>query len=400
MSPTFGETIDADQQTYLDFGPKASGGPGDTACGDWLESRLAALGFQTRRQTFETPWIDPAGARIEVGPDTIPLWPFPTPDDRAILAGPVAFLGDRDGVAGCIAVHALPFRRWSSAVVPVLRTVVASARAAGATALILITDGPSGETLALNQPAEGAEAFPVATVGPRLAGPLTTAAWARRPATLTLAGPAGRRPAFNLIGEIGSSGPRLVVSTPRSGWFACGGERAPGVACWLALAAEIAARGDIRATLVATSGHEYEGLGAERFLDVEAPRPDEPDLWVHLGANLATRDCHDLGADLAFLDTADPQRFLVAHDAILEQARAAFAGQPGLDSPITPADGLHGELKTLADHGYRRLLGVFGAHRLHHAETDDGRSLSADLTRTVGLALRNVITGALFDAKT
>ena len=42
--------------------------------------------------------------------------------------------------------------------------------------------------------------------------------------------------AYNVMGRI-ERGPRwIVVSTPYSGWFTCGGERGAGIAIWRALA--------------------------------------------------------------------------------------------------------------------------------------------------------------------
>ena len=56
-------------------------------------------------------------------------------------------------------------------------------------------------------------------------------------AKLALRGRGGIRAAQNIIGRRVRSGrPWLVVSTPRSGWTDCAGERGPGIAMWLALA--------------------------------------------------------------------------------------------------------------------------------------------------------------------
>ena len=54
---------------------------------------------------------------------------------------------------------------------------------------------------------------------------------------------------------------------------------------------------------------------------------------MHLGAAVAARDWHERGAQLSPLPSADPQRFLLASGALLNAARAAFAGQPGLEAP-------------------------------------------------------------------
>lgn len=52
-------TDEADAQRELEryhaFGYKASGGPGDTASGEWLEGELRSLGFACERQAFDMP---------------------------------------------------------------------------------------------------------------------------------------------------------------------------------------------------------------------------------------------------------------------------------------------------------------------------------------------------------
>ena len=381
--------IASDLQRYVDFGAKGSGGPGDMACGAWLEARLQALGFKTRRQSFPVPFGDQVGAIVVNAVET-PLWSFPTQVAAAFQNTPLAHLEDPKGIEGCIALAALPFRRWSSASTPLIQDLIDSARLGRASGLILITDGPTGETVALNLRADQPPPLPVATIGSRRSADLKAAAWRRAPVAARFGGHSGAREAYNLIGDLGNVGPRIVVSTPRSGWFACGGERGPGVAAWLRLA-QILAAARVRSTLVTTSGHEFEGLGAEHFLASEAPSPEAVDAWVHLGANLATRDARDIGATLDFLPSADPQRYLVAHDRFAAAAGSAFASQPGLERIFAPQAGSAGELKNLAQHGYERVLGIFGAHRLHHTAIDDERAVSPSLAEEVIVAIASVL---------
>lgn len=387
-------TTQADLTRYIDFGIKASGGPGDEACGSWLEERLRTLGMATRRQAFPVPSGETAGV-LTAGPVETPIWCPPTQAGLALRSVPIVHLEDPRGAADCVAVARLPFRRWSSAKVPLVRQAARRAHDLGAQALILVTDGPTGETIALNVSEREPTPVPLATVGPRHCDALVAAAWRRETVDAVLPGRAEHRSAFNLVGETGSSGLRLVVSTPRSGWFACGGERGPGVAVWLALARWAASARGVRATFVATSGHEFEGLGAEHYLATEAPSADAVDLWVHLGANLATRDARDLGADLQFLPSGDPQHYLVAHAGVKALAESAFAGVAGLGQAFDPVGGAAGELQTLTDHGYSRLLGVFGAHRLHHTAIDDARSVSPELTRQAGDAFLSILDAVL-----
>src|SRR3546814_4024184 len=69
---------------------------------------------------------------------------------------------------------------------------------------------------------------PLALLAPRLAAPVIEAARHGAAAKLALRGRGGTRAAQNIIGRRVRSGrPWLVVSTPRSGWTDCAGERGP-----------------------------------------------------------------------------------------------------------------------------------------------------------------------------
>src|SRR6185436_20491410 len=108
-----------------------------------------------------------------------------------------------------------------------IREPITAAFTAGAKAAVVITNGPTGKVIALN--ADGrAPMFDrtVAMLAPENAGPFLAAAMRRAPATMFVRGNGGRRPAFNFVGRINRGKPRwLVISTPRSGWFGCAGER-------------------------------------------------------------------------------------------------------------------------------------------------------------------------------
>jgi len=149
-------------------------------------------------------------------------------------------------------------------------------------------------------------------------------------------------------------------------------------------------------TLLCTSGHEYEYAGGEAFIREAAPRPDKTALWVHLGANVAARDWHERGPVLSPLPSADPQRFLLASPPLVLAARAAFAGQPGLEQ-VYAADPKQaaGELASILAGGYDPVIGIFGSHRYHHAQNDDLRCVSPALIPPVADAFARVIRGAV-----
>src|SRR5690606_40165850 len=78
---------------------------------------------------------------------------------------------------------------------------------------------------------------PMALLAPNDAAPFYAAAHRGEAASLYVTGKGGRRSAFNLVGKLDRGRGRwLVVSTPRSGWFTCAGERGGGMAAWLHIA--------------------------------------------------------------------------------------------------------------------------------------------------------------------
>lgn len=385
-------------ERYQGLGDKASGGPGDTASGAWIEGELKALGYVTARQAIETPAY--AGeAALSAGAATAQLIPqahvVPTAPEG--LTGLLYVAGPGKGGPG-IALLVLPYARWSTAVGQVERRVRA-ATASGASAVVIVTTGPTGEACALNAPLES-PLFdrPVAVLAPKDAEPFLQAAARGEAATLRMAGRSFHRPAFNVTATLKRGAAKsLVLSTPRSGWFGCAGERGTGLAAWLLLARWAAqAKLPVDLALIATSGHEYEYAGGEAFIRDLAPKPADTALWVHLGANVAARDWHERGPVLSPLPSADPQRYLLASSTLVAGARTAFEGLPGLEQVYAADPALAaGELASILKGGYDPVVGVFGSHRFHHTRADDLRCVSPALVPPVATAMAKVIAGAL-----
>jgi len=382
-------------ERYAGFGVKASGGPGDIACGEWIEGELKAMGYACRRQPFETPayegeapTLSIEGAKATLIPQAI-VQPTPGVTGRLFIPG---------RGQGEIALLVLPFGRWSTAKGEVERRVKAAA-AAGAKAAVIVTTGPTGEALALNTPVD-TPLFdtPAAVLAPRESEPFVEAAYKGATATFAMPGRSFRREAFNVTATLDRGARKwLVISTPRSGWFTCAGERGSGVAAWLQLVAWASkAKLPVNLALVATSGHEYEYAGGEQFIEHWAPKPADTALWVHLGANVAARDWHERVNQMLPLPSADPQRNLLVSSPLLAASKAAFAGLPGLEATYE-ADPKHaaGELASILKAGYEPVMGVFGSHRYHHARNDDLRCVSPALIAPVAEAFAKVIEKAV-----
>lgn len=401
--PAFADTawLQAVLERYAGFGIKASGGPGDEACGAWLEGELARAGYACERQGFQVPFFEPANVTLAAGTARAGVIPQAVvrPTGPQGLTGPLR-LADRPGdLAGAVALIVLPFKRWAGIADPQFARPVAEALARGAVAAVAVTTGPTGEAIALNAPPDRPRFDkPVAILAPKDAQPFLSAAAAGGTATLTVDGKGGYRPAWNLIGRLDRKAAKtLILSTPRSGWFTCAAERGSGLAAWLSLAHWLAATPHgVNLELLATSGHEYIYLGGETYLAEKAPKPAKTKAWVHIGASLAARDWHELAAEPRPLPSADPQRVLTATADILAPVRRAFHGLAGLEA-VYPADRANagGELVNVLEAGYRTAIGEYGIHRYFHTARDDLRCTSGELVAPVVDAFRTAIAAAL-----
>ncbi|MES2341050.1 MAG: hypothetical protein V4597_05185, partial [Pseudomonadota bacterium] len=322
-------------ERFAGFGVKASGGPGDTASGAWLEAELTGLGYLCERQAFEVPYAEVRRAALAVGDHQAPVFPqaIVIPTGPGGLSAPLRLAASEGGLDGAIALIVLPFRRWVSMAEPAVSRALTDAFGRGAAAAVLVTTGPTGEAVALNvSAAKPGFRKPVAILAPKDAEPFVAAARKGQAATLTVDAVSGRRPAYNLIARLDLGAPKtLIVTTPRSGWFTCAAERGSGLAVWLALAHGLAAaKPGVNLEFVATSGHEYIYLGGEQYLEHRAPKPSATRMWVHIGASAAARDWHELAGGLRPLPSADAQRVLTATPEVIDRVRAAFQGISGL----------------------------------------------------------------------
>lgn len=393
------DKIEQDLLQYLNFGNKRAGGAGDTACGNWLASELATAGYAVERQYYEVPFFEAATAELACDGQSVPIYPQPivVPTGPGGLAGPLVRVDGYGQFAGsmkgAIALVDLLHARWSSILSPAVRAPIETAFAAGASAAVAITNGPSGQVIALN--ADGrAPMFPgpVALLAPDMAKDFLAAAMTRKTARLTVDGQGGVRKAFNLVGRLDRGKARwLAISTPRSGWFGCAAERGPGVAAWLDLVRWAGvALPDHNLSFICNTGHEYEYLGAAEAMKQIAPPVDQTDFWLHIGANVAARDWHSI-VGLAPLPSVDSQRYLSLSPGLLPIARSLFAGQAGYEEPVSSDVLSAGELDEVIKSGYSPAAGVFGIHRYHHTAADDERCLHVPATVEAAAGFRKLL---------
>ena len=213
------------------------------------------------------------------------------------------------------------------------------------------------------------------------------------PAKMTVEGPGGFRNGKNTVARRGASGKWVIVSTPQSGWFTCGGERGPGIAMSLALAKWAAQRDfPVRFLFVATSGHEWTDFGAHLFHEAIAPDPKDTLLWFHLGASFGARAYQETASGLQALDTPNALRTLMASEDMAASCRAAFAGQVSIEQPA-PADlsKALGEYRLVLEEGYPSSAGFWGANAKFHTAMDGADSTTGAIMEPVARAVAKVI---------
>ena len=379
----------ADLERHASFGDKFSGGPGDVATAGWIANRLSGYGYRVRETEFEAPFFVRRFARLAAGSTVSTVLPqapvVPTGSSGItasmilVEAGANAVPGD---LRGKIVLVIAPFGRHAALGTSGLGKTVKELAQAGGRVIVLITTGPTGEAVALNAPEEPFVPIPMAILAPKDAAPFVAAARTGAMATLTLDGEATHRPCRNIVATIERGERWIGLSTPRTGWFGCVGERGTGTAVFLELASWLAGVFPSLSVFAMNSGgHEYNFAGSHRILSM-APPPEKTAVWAHIGATLATRDAVESQGRLVMLDAADPQRSLMATDRAREAAAEAFRGLSGLERPTAVRPGA-GELSAFTDRGYAAAFAVLGVHRWFHTREDTLERVDAALLEPV-----------------
>ncbi len=245
---------------YAALGHHRSGTGRDQATVEWFMALVSDLGEVTAAEV-EFERCD-ASSRL-------------TADGRPIdhLALYYEFTGDID--TSEVAVRRLDPQ--SGGYPGVADALIDETRRAGHEALVIATDHPHGDLVAINRdlvaPRSG---LPTVLVAGRHYDTLASSDVRLRLRAEIVPGRTA-----NIEVSNGQPGRRLVLTTPLNGWFEAAGERGTGIAVLRHVAEHLA---DRPLTIIATGGHELGYLGAHAWVQrcVEAP-----ECVVHLGASLA-----------------------------------------------------------------------------------------------------------------
>ena len=391
--PLAGAALYADLKTYAGLGEHRTGTPGDNATTVWMARALKAAGYAVERQGFDYPVFDLVRSDVTVAGRTIGGFPYWTPGTTlaAGISAPLSLTGG----PGKIMLVDLPIGSGSGLDAPP-PTLISDAVATRPVAVVAVTESALGVMAALNRnPKAPPWPVPILLVAGGEAAALKAAAAAGETATVRLVGTTTNRTAENVIGRRDRPGKHLVISTPKSGWLHCAGERGSGIAIWLGLARWLAATSDHNLTVVAASGHEFDGYGGDRFTEKLAPKPADTKLWVAIGANVAACDFALQDGRIARQRGPQATRILGCSGPLLSAAAKAFAGQRGYETPLDlDSHTAPGELAHFRALGYRPLLGLVAGHPLHHTRLDLADVTGPAVLEPVARGLQAIIAAA------
>lgn len=364
------DLLQADIDRYDSFGVHRTGSAADHRTTQWLGRHLERLGFAVDRLPFAADLFDVARSILVTPAGAVPVVaqaPFPT--ERLDLNGGLANLDSPADLRHGIALARFPYSPDASLGAAPYATLIEQAAARGAAALIAVTEGPTGDVIRFNTPPDRKPTpLPVLLVAPRNAHSIA----AGLPVRIDVVGRHRRSAAYTTIGRLDRGGPRIVVSTPQSGWTHAAGERGPGLALWRALAATAAQSDSSTSYLfLASSGHEVGHAGLKAAFDrLGSTLHQRLALWLHLGANLATFDYDRSRTALRLLPTPNPNRGVGASRAVLAQVQAAFRDMSSLPVVDLAKSRIFGEVAQIAQAGYEPVVGLIGSGVFHHVERD------------------------------
>lgn len=394
LDPLGGDRLYADVVEYCALGDHRTATACDFKTSQWLGDELSKVGVATRLHSFTVRQFFLSSAQLNVGGRSVecfPLWP-PRATAKPVVARLAPIDSEVSRAKGRIALVRFP-KRGGDGVGPrsPATQIVNTAINAGAVGLLAVTEGPTGEIIAMNSVGDLPPwPIPVLLVAPRDLSRFDAAARADANASMFIDGHLNETaPARNVIGTLAATraapGQRaqMIVSTPISGWFRCGGERGPGIAMLLGLARSIAARERKCDWLfLGRSGHELGFAGMRAYMRDEPPARNRVKCWMLYGAAVAVWDWQETPQGPTRLDRVDARRRLYASSDLMDIARAAFRGLP-CNGPVVDQAG--GAQRVLLEHDYSRM-GLSLGNSFHHLRSDGPEMTSAALLEPLARA--------------
>ena len=381
---------------YAQIGEHRTGTTGDMLTAEWIKREFESYGLETAFHPVAMNLFEVTSGFLETGHRRFradPEW-YPTPTPNEGITAPMKVLQDGEDLS------ALRGKLW---VVPVKMEIPVVPREFKDRALAAAKAGAVGVVMLLTFRSEeltGRGAHGDYGQQPWCPVPLVGVA-AKHDAVLEAAGRGetarlvvlGREKknhhAVNVTGSLGTGDKTVVVTTPQSGLFRCGGERAGGLAILLGLAEWVGKRKpNVRYLFSTNTGHEQDGSGAELLLAKAVPPPEQVAGWVHLGSGIATWDWRrrDDGTFERFARKSGV-RNLGAVPELFPLLTRAFEPIPGL----TPqSDPVYGELRRYIRDGYR-AFGFWGYNHYGHTVADGPEQSAPELLEPFSHCVANAL---------
>jgi hypothetical protein len=255
-------------RAFSEMGIHRTGTQGDCDTSRWLVSELACGGVEVSFQTFPYHHFD---AELSV-----------RSKGKSIYAETLyySFTGQRNlrnPATGIVDAHA-----DEDVISREIDCMVAAAKVDGSDGLVLATRCPTGDLCAINRDYTMDLEFPVVLVSQDNLNTIQTSG-----ADILFAASIRKRMAKNVIARFPgpTDAPRVVVTTPISGWFRCAGERGCGLAIAIFVSRHLSK--SFAVDLLLTSGHELGFCGGYHLAE---NYDAEPRCILHIGSCIANID--------------------------------------------------------------------------------------------------------------
>lgn len=369
---------------YCGFGEHRSGSLVDERTSQWILDHLKSSGFDAQFQTEPMRFFDLKACSVTVGARTVRTYPewYPTATGPVPVTAPLATLAPGAPLGTLKGKVWLAFSGDSGDKGNIDRKtkdMVDAAGKAGALAAIVVVRSLSGALVGRNASVmEESQkpwcSIPFVGAAGRDEAMLRAAAEQGQPASVLLFGDdiqnhTGR----NVIGRIGKARDLIVVTTPHSGMFRAGGERAPGVALLMGMASWLGQRRpNARYLFCSSYGHEINGRGARLFAASGVlPPKEEVKCWLHLGSGSGVWRYERGPNGLTRTGARGGTGNFLASERFTSMVAQAYAHIPDL----RPTARVTGDLAAFMEQGYVGF-GPSGSNIFTHTE-DDGPEQTA-----------------------
>ncbi len=362
-------------EEYAALGEHRAGTPPDADTIEWLARLLAQSATSVERQPFQFDRYDASWAvRFDGEPvQAIPL--FYEGVGKVTTTQPATMVWE-PGLS-------------NTGFDATLADFTSSALAAGATAAVIATGGPTGLLHAVNRQPELGSGLPSLLVPGRLSGRLESAEIAVELDAQLVPGASA-----NVVAHYGDDPieETLVITTPISGWFQCAGERGTGIAVAVEAAERLAA--DYPVLFIGASGHELYHQGAQLAV---RELSGTPRAIVHIGASVAAAAEPPVAGKATLTPNINAR--VAAGEQQLARVAEAFA-TVGIETiaperPTEPDEWV-GESMNWARFG-RPMISLVGGFPLFHAPEDTPErattpTLLASVADAVDEAIRQLVS--------